>query len=325
MMKYLIIQLCDSAPSFCHCQNPCKTPRLIGLEDLQAGIVFAMKHNLCVQFVYPNEMLPSDYHHEIEQVEHTDIISVDCQDKQRLDSCSVLVVDGLMRLASVPFRQNVSYVVRTDRTSLLASWQKLIPLLQTAQRVNIVVTDVERMTDADFEQYKIALSGLSEVVKVEYMQNHLVQCNLLTDRFMLDEMNNCNAGVESVSLMPDGKFYVCPAFYFYKGEYGLGSAHISIGDVKTGLNIGNQRIYTLACAPLCRICDAYQCRRCVWLNRRTTNEVNIPSHEQCVMSHLERNATRMLLLQLQEKGTFLPEKEIKEIDYLDPFDVRPKW
>jgi hypothetical protein len=43
------------------------------------------------------------------------------------------------------------------------------------------------------------------------------------------------------------------------------------------------------------------------------------------MAHLERNASRMLLLQLQEKGIFLPDKIIKEIDYLDPFDVRPKW
>lgn len=52
-----------------------------------------------------------------------------------------------------------------------------------------------------------------------------------------------------------------------------------------------------------------------------TLEVNTPSHEQCVMAHLERNAARNLLASIRSKGTFLPDKpEIKEIDYLDPFE-----
>lgn len=54
-----------------------------------------------------------------------------------------------------------------------------------------------------------------------------------------------------------------------------------------------------------------------------TYEVNTPSHEQCVMAHIERNASRLLLRQIQEKGSFLPDKEIEEIDYLDPFDIKP--
>ncbi|MCM1028918.1 MAG: hypothetical protein NC342_05985 [Pseudoflavonifractor sp.] len=31
---------------------------------------------------------------------------------------------------------------------------------------------------------------------------------------MLDKMNICNAGDESLTLVPDGKLYVCSAFYF---------------------------------------------------------------------------------------------------------------
>ncbi|MEE1222143.1 MAG: CXXX repeat peptide maturase, partial [Bacteroidaceae bacterium] len=79
-------------------------------------------------------------------------------------------------------------------------------------------------------------------------------------------------------------------------------------------------------APICRHCDAYQCRRCVWLNRKTTYEVNTPGHEQCVVAHLERNASRELLNRIRRHGTFLPaNEEIKEIDYLDPFNVKDEW
>ena len=98
-----------------------------------------------------------------------------------------------------------------------------------------------------------------------------------------------------------------------------------MGDLNTGLDIKNPQLYKLSHAPLCRQCDAYQCKRCIWLNRKTTLEVNTPSHEQCVMTHLERNASRDLLTNIRKHGQFMPEVDIKEISYLDPFDVRTEW
>lgn len=50
--------------------------------------------------------------------------------------------------------------------------------------------------------------------------------------------------------------------------------------------------------------------------------MNTPSHEQCVMGHLERNASRNLLQNIRKYGTFLSGRDIREINYLDPFDVR---
>lgn len=84
--------------------------------------------------------------------------------------------------------------------------------------------------------------------------------------------------------------------------------------------IKNCQLYKLKYAPLCRECDAYQCKRCIFLNKKLTREVNIPSREQCVMAHIERNASRLLLLSLREHIVYMPQTEIKEIAYLDPFD-----
>ena len=79
--------------------------------------------------------------------------------------------------------------------------------------MNVVITDVETFKDADFECYSEVLRMLSEEVEKLYVAGKVVQLNLLTDRMMLDKINNCGAGDTSITLAPDGKFYVCPAFY----------------------------------------------------------------------------------------------------------------
>ena len=52
MLQYLIIVLDDTSISYCHYSNKGLENRLIGLEDLKAGVMFAMKEDLTVQFVY---------------------------------------------------------------------------------------------------------------------------------------------------------------------------------------------------------------------------------------------------------------------------------
>lgn len=322
MLKYLIIQLCDCAPSFCHYhQGVCKG--LISKERLEQGIIWSMKQNVSVQIVYPSYVVPQEYKDLISRIDSVAIIPSDCEDKNLLDNAEVIVIESIEKLLICSMRNNVSYVLRTTFGLFLHRYQEVVPVLAKVSRLNVVITDIETITEDQLEDYKTVLGDMAEFVKKEYLQGHLVQCNLLTDRFMLSEMNNCNAGCDTVTLAPDGNFYVCPAFYFEQGNYGLGRGKFDIGTLSSGLCIKNAQLYELDYAPLCRMCDAYQCKRCVWLNRKMTYEVNTPSHEQCVMAHIERNASRLLLRQIQEKGTFIPDKEIMEINYLDPFDFKP--
>ena len=81
-------------------------------------------------------------------------------------------------------------------------------------------------------------------------------------------MNNCGAGDTTITLAPDGKFYIRPAFYLTDEVDALGRLNYSIGDLQNGMNIKNSQLYKLDYAPLCRQCDAYQCKRCIWLNRK---------------------------------------------------------
>lgn len=324
MIQYLVILLDDTSVSFCHYQNDKKERNLMPFETLKAGIVYAMKENLNIQFVYPNYSLPKDYLEVIDSIDHTDIKLASLWDE-----ADVVVMDGINQVSNAndnDFKQGVSYVLRLSKHELFEKTANVCALLNKVERLNVVITDVEAFKDADFERYSEVLRMLSEEVEKLYVAGKVVQLNLLTDRMVLEKMNNCGAGYTSVTLAPDGKFYVCPAFYLTDEDDGIGALHTSIGDVKHGLDIKNPQLYKLDHAPLCSRCDAYQCKRCIWLNRKMTYEVNTPSHEQCVMTHLERNASRDLLNAIRKHGQFLPEQEeIKEIAYLDPFDMRKEW
>lgn len=279
------------------------------LNTLRQGILYAMKENLNVQFVYPDYPLHKEYEETIDGIDHTDIKPSACAERT-----DVVVTD-----ACQDFDEKDGVVVlRTDRHDFFENIPSICTILDKVSRLNIVITDVASFTDEDFEKYKRALAELGKEVEQLYVDGKPVQLNLLTDRMFLEKMNNCGAGDTTVTLAPDGRFYVCPAFYQDEDGY-------AIGDIASGLDIKNAQLYRIDHAPLCRHCDAFQCKRSVWFNRNTTLEVNTPSHEQCVVAHLERNASRELLASIRKHGEFIPETEINEIDFLDPFELRKEW
>ena len=317
MLQYLIILLDKTSTSYCHYENPAKKYGVIPLDVLKAGIRFGMMENLMILFVYPDYELPGEYKEVIESIDHSKIVSSLCEDENLKENADVIVFHDWTALDYWTFDMDKLYALRTTKDDFFECCHVLKNILGKVLRLNIVLTDVEKFSDEDFDKYKQCLLHLTDCMIALYKEGKSPQLNILTDRLMLDDMNNCNAGSESITLAPDGKFYVCPAFY-YEQDY-------SIGSLAEGLDIKNPQLYKLSYAPICRHCDAYQCRRCIWLNKKTTLEVNTPSHEQCVVAHLERNASHELLKRGRELGEFLPEKEIKEIDYLDPFDKRKEW
>ncbi len=303
MLKYLIILLDNSSVSFCHYQSS-QEKQLISADALRKAIRFAMVENLNVQFVWPDYELPEEHKEIISSVEHTNIVPIS------LTTDADILVAEPNEFESCP--KNATIVARLSLDEFLYSPQLLAPLFEKASRLNIVITDPENFHDEEIEPYRKALKYVSEEVAKQLKTGHDLQVNLITDRMILTEMNNCNAGYESLTVGPDGNFYVCPAFYY-------GSAS-PIGSVGNEPDIKNQQLYRLDHAPICRECDAWHCRRCVWLNKNATLEVNTPGHEQCVMAHLEREAARSLSENIRATTGILPGEEITKLDYLDPFD-----
>mgnify|MGYP002624371843 CR=1 FL=1 len=313
MLTHLIILLDDTSVSYCHYNVPQAEHKLIKLDDLKAGIVWGMKENVNIQFIYPNYELPAEYNDVIESIDHTKIKPVE----QAIDA-DVVVMTG-WETSVLDVYEDATIIIRATRKELSAYLTKVNELLKKATRLNVVVTDVENFTDADIDAYKLLLEELSVLVDEQLKSGRTIQLNLLTDRLMLDEMNNCNAGVNNITLAPNGRFYLCPAFYYDEPK-------ACMGDMQRGLHINNQQLLQLDHAPICRHCDAWQCRRCVWLNERLTLDRNTPSHQQCVMAHLERNASRDLLVRWEQEGfPFGSTHRIEEITELDPFNTYKQW
>ena len=266
----------DASTSFCYYEVT-KIAKPISEEILDRGIRFAMKENLNVQFVYPSYDLPDYVDRAVQQIDHIKIGKED-----------IIVYNSY----PLQFEVDKICVLRLSKDTLLS--KPLPDSLPT--RLNIVITDIMSFKDTDFDDYDKWLKREATKLKERYGN-----INILSDRVILDKMNNCNAGWESITLAPNGKFYICPAFYQNDMD--------SVGDLQSGLKIPNAQLYRLDHSPICKKCDAFQCKRCVWLNQETTLEVNIPSHEQCVIAHLERNASRII------------KNSIPEIDYLDPFNL----
>lgn len=319
MLQYLVILLDDTSTSYCHYENKSTKRNLIPLDVLHEGIVFGMKENLMIQFVYPDYKLPLEYKEEIDSIDHSNIVS----SNSIVNDADVIVFNDTATLISTDKDiSSQSIVLRISKEELFGKSKMIGSFLDKALRLNIIITNIDSFNDDDYSKYKDVLDEWSETLSTLYAKGEQPQLNLLTDRIMLESMNNCRAGDNSITLAPDGHFYVCPAFYHVDEDenYGLGKSKFCIGSLKEGINIKNPQLYRLEFAPICRECDAYQCKRCVWLNRKLTYEVNTPGKQQCVIAHIERNASRDLLNRLQTEFKMMTSQSIEEIDYLDPFE-----
>lgn len=333
MLQYLIILLDDTSVSYCHYQNDKVKHNLIPIDVLKDGIKYAMLENLTIQFVYPEYSLPEEYNDIIDTIDHCKIVPSTSIDSKLRNEADVVVFSDWTGMQFYPFIQGQSYILRTSKLDFFDRFLFLKDVLSKVSRLNVVLTDIETFDEQDFKKYEEILTSLSSIVEQMFVDGKSPQLNLLTDRMVLSEMNNCNAGENNITLAPDGKFYVCPAFYNLPTIDGhertmgdICNKGYNIGNIYDGLDIKNPQLYKLTYAPICRNCDAYQCKRCILLNRKMTYEVNTPSHEQCVVAHLERNASRKLLNSIRKHGSFLTEQEgIKEIDYIDPFEKRDEW
>jgi len=318
MLQYLIILLDDASTSYCHYESKSPSNHLIELPTLKAGIRFAMKENLMIQFVYPESDLPNDYKEAIETIDHSKIIP---STSPMVDEADIVVFNNWKDAIGFALESSSTYVLRICKVDLFAQVDVIKTLISKVSRLNLVIIDIDSFKDDDFVKYQDVLASFGNEVEKLFKEGKTPQLNVITDRIALTQMNNCNAGYNNITLAPNGKFYICPAFYYSEEDREV----FCVGDLQNGLSIKAANLYKLPYAPLCRICDAYQCKRCVWINRKMTYDITTPSHEQCVLSHIERNVSRNILENVRKEKEFYPEQDIKEIDYLDPFDVRIDW
>lgn len=306
MLEYLICLIDADAPSFCYYPRNNAQARM-SEENLRKVVQFSLIHNLRLSVLKNNTPLPESYLKILDDITHIYISPAGQETSPQDISLFESAENALLNESRV--NDNVICLVNKSELPLLP--QLVRKLCQLCIRLNVHLLDIDQYNTSDFDLYQSILEEIEPFFEKNFNFSQF-ELNILSDRIILRNMKNCNAGISHLTVAPNGKLYICPGFYFSDPQDAL-------SDISKPLNIKNQQLYNIEYAPICRNCDCWQCKRCIWLNRRTTHEVNTPSHEQCVVSHLERNASRNILLSLLNGNSQQTNAIIPELNYLDPF------
>ncbi len=313
-MKFLLVPIDESAPSFCYYAKPERpAPRPIPLETLREAVAFAQARGLVVNFQYGETEPPASFAPVMQSVSHADIVPLSAADAH--PASTVIVGPEDLEKTALPARvRDANIIVRFPIGRIAELPAVLLPLIGTCRRINLCLLDLETAGDAALELYWRSLQDLAHCVAETLRRRRDIELGFLTDRIFLTSMRNCQAGIDHVTVGPEGNLYVCPGFLHDEPNQ-------PVGNLRQGLRVPNAELLDIAHAAICSACDAYHCKRCLYLNKRTTLEINAPSHQQCIASHHERNASS-ILRDLLGDVTFLARTEpIPRLAYLDPFDA----
>lgn len=322
-MNSLIVMLDRAAPSFCYYESaPADDKMVMAPEVFEDVLAFAEKRALSLQLLCGQAGLP-DYAPPL--LEGRPFICYFPPGAPGMESEDVplLEVVDFEVFARVPAGRHVIAVLRVTQKELNRLpeiWRFLrepLPGPDVAEdaagrvrRVVLVLPGLDRYDEAALETYRAALNNLRGELEGAYLDGFSLELNALSDRLTLGAPRHCNAGVEHLTVDESGQLHICPGFAL-DGEP-------AIGDLESGPDLPNGQLLRLDHAPICSVCDAFHCRRCVYLNQRATLELNTPPWQLCRASHLEREASRVLLARLKEHGLLRQLPVIPEIEYDDP-------
>ncbi len=297
--KYLQFITSDAITPHCNYRNNKGTNNIMLPELIERGLAF------CEDKGYKPAFLGTPQGIEKEKYEEYIII-----DKAGQQDNVISVYDN-----KVEHKDDIdNSILIINKASISNLYQYITEILSTVYRINLVIEDLDTWKEDDILKYKGELSKTVDYLADKYLQGDIHEINVLTDLWDLKAMHNCDAGSNTFALAPNGKIYLCPAFYFDDPDN-------DIGTLEEGIKIKNPQLLQSDNAPICSKCDVYSCNRCKYLNLKMTNELHIPSKMQCVVSHTEREQSMRLQELLKENNSLQFDNILKNIDYSDPLEL----
>ncbi len=311
-VQHMLVILDQAAAPFCAYENPyyhsLPAPRWIAPQLLSAFVRQANKNAISATFLFGKTRPPAEIERLIESVEHSKIVPLGLETTY---PDAILVLDADERFSALHNSLDRNIILRTVKPKGVSALVEA--LLGKFKRLSLHFTGTEYFTETDYTEYEDELARIAKMLGGLYRNGSAVELNVLSDRLLLTAMRNCGAGADHLTLAPNGKLYICPAFYYDDPESALAAF-----DAKKPLKC--LQATELSRAPLCSRCDAFHCKRCIFLNRRTTCELNVPLEQQCAVAHIEREASRRMLIDLGTLEPFRRMPRITELTYRDPLE-----
>lgn len=209
---------------------------------------------------------------------------------------------------------NVIYNIPANKIANL--FNDIAILWGKVNRININILDLDK--NFDLGEYRKQLLQIKTLLlkTVRETKAFNTEVNVLTDILLLNQHQNCGAGDTSITLGPDEKFYVCPAFFGDDEEESIGILE------NEDILLKNAHLYKQEYFPICQVCDAYHCPNCVYHNKKHTTEVNVSSAIQCQKSWIERSISKIIEDELGNEFCFIHKLEASDVN--DPVDMLRK-
>ena len=294
-IKFMLIITSDNITPHCCYQNIKNLDRLMSQEIFNEAI------ELCKEEGFEPIILGDGFYSDkYKNYMHIGISEYD----------DIIIHDELINESSS--RNNIVLTSTKSINNLFAIVNKLLNK-EITRRINIIIKDLDEWDDNTLQSYKYQMELISEKLYKIFLNHKPISINVLTDIFENTCISDCGSGINSFAVAPNGKIYLCPAFYF-------NNVNDTIGDLKNGIRIEREKLLHVENSKICSNCDSYQCKRCLYLNKKMTTEINTPPKIQCVVSHIERSISRDLELKLIKNDLLDPLNFINKIHYLDPLD-----
>lgn len=286
--KFMYIILNSHMTSFCNYQNKRITDNLEVIDEktLQRILDFCDKKNFSPIFLgnAPSKFKPYGY-------TITDDYSDNCQS---FSTGFVVTHDTIRTFPS----SNI--ILSVDIFTLQYLAEDFFGIVKTSKQIpniSIVATDLQKWTKMHLEIYKAHLEKISNIIFDEWMNGNKLECNAITHIFHYSEHKICSAGSYSLTIAPDKKFYICPAFYFEKSN-----VDCEIGTLDSGINNPYYDFCKIEKSKLCSLCDANHCTKCAFVSKVRTEEFCVPAEILCLKNNMEREISKTFYDRIVQTG-----------------------
>ena len=289
--KYLAIYLSDEETPHCRYSNKLKTskPRKISEQTIEEALTFAKENMFTPIFI---GVPPKKFK------EHNFIASPKAFNQS---DKGIVVYDGIVD----GYKESIINILHVYKNTLSNLYENVKKLFENnkATRVNIILNGIENLNKTDLEVYEQQLQLISEYI---LNSKRPIQVNVLNGlNSEIDSVNGSGCGVRTFALMPNGKLYTCPGFYFDdEDKY--------VGDLQNGLTFDYQNELDISFSKDCVNCQNLHCDHCIYMNKKITNEYSISPDIQCKVSSIEHNIGEELVNALAIKKA----KEEEEMNNL---------
>lgn len=303
-VRRLIIPLADHYISWCCYRNENQSRALLEDEIFEKALQYCRRNKMEAVLIHPRDELLFPDASQLKGIQTCHVVAAPFYREATARYGTVIPVfePDILRARTGKCGACILNIEQRELLGLAEMVGHL--LLEKADRVIVNLHGMDR--NFDREQYR---EQLLEIVKWLTLDLNK-EVNLITDRIYLRESDSCKAGSGSFVLSRQGEIYSCIGMMEEGTDQAIGSL------AEQNLCVEASCFYRRENHPICRHCDAFQCRDCAYRNYKENGDIRIASAMQCRKAHAEREISRLY----QNATGIVGSGRIGYVEYIDPIE-----